>query len=186
MKGNDGGRSMEKTLEQRMRETIRSIPDFPKEGILFRDITPLLLQPDLFAEMIDALWEPFASARVDGIAGIESRGFLLGAALALRRRLPLVPLRKPGKLPAALFRETYDLEYGQDALEMHKDGVAAGQRILLVDDLLATGGTAGAAARLIRKGGAQVAGIAFLVELKGLGGRSRLGDDQIHVLLAYD
>jgi adenine phosphoribosyltransferase len=176
---------LDSSLSQRVRAVIRDVPDFPKPGILFRDITTLLLRPELMAECLEALWLPF-DGQVDVIAGIESRGFLLGASLAAQKRLPFVPLRKPGKLPAATLREPYTLEYGTDALEMHRDAVERGARVLIVDDLLATGGTAGAAIRLVEQVGAEVAGLAFLIELLGLGGRSRLEGAPVHVLLSYD
>ncbi|MCA9729609.1 MAG: adenine phosphoribosyltransferase [Candidatus Eisenbacteria bacterium] len=172
-------------MSQRVRSVIRNVPDFPKPGILFRDITTLLLRPDLMQESLEEMWRPF-DGQVDIIAGIESRGFLLGAALSVTKGLPFVPLRKPGKLPAETIRESYTLEYGTDALEMHRDAVSAGSRVLIVDDLLATGGTAAAAARLVEHVGGRVVGLSFLIELVGLGGRDRLGDASVHVLLAYD
>lgn len=173
-------------LRDRVRDVIRSIPDFPKPGILFRDITPLLLQPPLFAEAVEALWEPFGDRSPESIAVIESRGFVMGAVMAVRHSLPLIPLRKPGKLPAETYREAYQLEYGEDSLEMHRDAVGVGQRVLIVDDLLATGGTAAAACRLIRQAGGEVVGCSFLIELGDLGGRALLEPYEVRSLLIYD
>lgn len=177
---------MDKVLQERVREVIRDIPDFPKPGILFRDITPLLLEPALFREAVEALWLPFRDSSPESIAVIESRGFLMGAAMAVEHRLPLVLLRKPGKLPAATYRETYELEYGEDSLEMHRDAVASGQKVLIVDDLLATGGTAAAACRLIQQAGGEVAGCSFLIELADLRGRRLLESHEVRSLLIYE
>lgn len=162
---------------------IRDIPDFPKPGILFKDITPLLGDPGAFAEAIRRLEEAAAGMRVTRLLGIESRGFIFGGALALRMGLGFVPVRKPGKLPFATIRETYDLEYGQDALEIHHDAVRPGERVAVVDDLLATGGTALATIRLAEKLGAEVAGLACLVELDFLRGREKLNGYQVHSLI---
>jgi adenine phosphoribosyltransferase len=175
---------MDPSLPLRLRQAIRSVPDFPKPGILFRDITTLLLRPELMSESLDALWEPYAG-RVDAVAGVESRGFLLGAPLAWDHRLPFVPIRKPGKLPAATYRESYALEYGTDAVELHQDALQAGQRVLIVDDLLATGGTAQAAVHLVERSGATVAGLAFLIELSFLAGRLKLAGRPITALVDY-
>jgi adenine phosphoribosyltransferase len=177
---------MKPDLRDRLRATIREVPDFPKPGILFRDLTPILLDPALTREVVEALWEPFAGEGIEAVAAIESRGFVFGAALAHARGLPLVLLRKPGKLPAEVFRESYALEYGSDALEMHRDALRGGQRVLVVDDLLATGGTAAAAGRLVRRAGAEVCGYAFVVELAGLKGRAAVEGGRIHVLLTYE
>ena len=175
---------MDPRLPERLRQSIRDVPDFPKAGILFRDITTVLQRPDLMCEAMDALWEPFVD-RVDAIAGVESRGFILGAPLAWNHRCPFVPIRKPGKLPAATFRESYALEYGTDAMEIHQDALRPGQRVLIVDDLLATGGTAAAAARLVERTGATVTGFAFLIELSFLHGRSKLAGREIVALVDY-
>jgi adenine phosphoribosyltransferase len=175
---------MESSLPGRLRDAIRSVPDFPKPGILFRDITTVLQRPDLMREALAALWEPYAG-RIDVVAGVESRGFILGAPLAWDHDLPFIPIRKPGKLPAATFRESYALEYGTDAVELHQDALRPGQRVLIVDDLLATGGTAAAAARLVERGGASVAGMAFLIELSFLGGRAKLVGQEITALVDY-
>ena len=163
---------------------IQDVPDFPKPGIVFKDITPLLAEPRAFAHAIERM-----AARVeppDVVVAIESRGFLFGAGLALRWHVPLVPARKPGKLPRATVRETYALEYGQDSLEMHSDALRPGGRVLIVDDLLATGGTAAAVTRLVERMGAQVTALLFLIELRGLGGRERLADHPVEALIEFD
>lgn len=176
---------MHSDLPLRLRDSIRAIPDFPKPGILFRDVTTLLLKPNLVAEAADAIWEPYAASGVTHIIAIEARGFILGAGLALLHRLPLVLLRKPGKLPSTTIAESYDLEYGKSMLEVHADALSSSDRGLVVDDLLATGGTAAAAGRLVRRCGAEVAGYAFLVELDDLGGRARLADAPVVSLVRY-
>jgi adenine phosphoribosyltransferase len=175
---------VDSALADRLRQAIRNVPDFPKPGIMFRDITTLLLRPELMVEAEAALLAPFRG-KVDVIAGVESRGFILGAGLAWPEKLPFVPLRKPGKLPAATYRESYSLEYGTDALEVHQDAFRAGQRVLIVDDLLATGGTAVAAARLVERSGAIVAGLTFAVELDFLEGRKKLSAYTVHSLVHY-
>jgi adenine phosphoribosyltransferase len=164
---------------------IRPIPDFPKPGILFRDITPLLADAAAFAAAIAALAEPWRDARLDAIAAVEARGFLFAAPLAVELGLGVIPVRKPGKLPADTIAHEYDLEYGRDRLEMHKDVLAKGSRVLVVDDVLATGGTAAACMRLVEAGGGTVAGAAFLVEIEPLGGRSRLAPHRVESLLVY-
>ncbi len=166
-------------------QAIRDVPDFPKPGILFKDITPLLLSPGAFRRAIDLMAAPFRGARVTRVVSIESRGFLLGAPVALALEAGLVPIRKPGKLPAARGRVEYALEYGTDALEMHQDAVGNEDRVLIVDDVLATGGTAAAAGKLVRAHGAQVVGFTFLIELDFLKGRERLRDERIEALLHY-
>ena len=168
---------------EHLRTKIRHVPDFPKAGILFYDITTLLSDATGFADMIGALAAPYANERIDQVVGIESRGFILGAAVANQLKSGFVPIRKPGKLPSKTHREDYALEYGTDGLEIHQDAVADGQRILIVDDVLATGGTARAAADLVRVLGASVAGVSFLVELAFLEGRRKLGDLEIHSVL---
>ena len=168
-----------------LKEKIRHVPDFPKPGINFCDITTLLRDPAGLSDAVQGLTEPFSTERIDLVAGIESRGFILGAAIADRLRTGFVPVRKPGKLPAATLRQSYELEYGSDVLEIHEDAIETGQRVLIVDDLLATGGTAGAARDLVRKAGGDVVGIAFLVELTFLEGRKRLGDTPLVVGLQY-
>ena len=164
---------------------IRDVPDFPKPGIVFKDITPLLADPDGLKTSIDLLAEACAGKDIDAIVGIESRGFIFGTALAVRLGVSFVPVRKPGKLPAATDRVEYALEYGTDALEIHQDALGAGNRVLIVDDLLATGGTAAATGKLVANQGALVAGYAFLIELTFLAGRDKLGDTDIHALLTY-
>jgi adenine phosphoribosyltransferase len=162
---------------------IRDIPDFPKPGVMFKDITPLLASPEAFAEAIDRLAEPYMSAGVTRILGAEARGFILGGALACRMGAGFVPARKPGKLPWETTSVEYDLEYGTDQLEMHVDAVGPGDVVLIVDDVLATGGTAGAKADLVRRAGATVAGFSFLLELDFLHGREKLGDSRIVSLI---
>lgn len=161
------------TLEQ-ITSQIRTIPDFPKPGILFRDMTPLLLHPEARTWLTTRLAEDFSDDGIEGVAGIEARGFLFGISLADALGVPFIPIRKSGKLPGRTERESYDLEYGQAAIEIHADAVVPGQRILIHDDLLATGGTCSAAARLIRRVGGTVAGFSFLISLEGLEGRKTL------------
>ena len=157
-----------------VRLLIRTVPDFPKPGILFRDITTLLKDAAGFRTVVEELAAAYRNDRVDKVAGIESRGFIIGAALAYRMQAGFVPIRKAGKLPAENFGQDYELEYGADRLEVHRDAIGAGERVLLVDDLIATGGTAEAALRLIRIAGGTVAGCAFVIDLPDLGGRARL------------
>lgn len=168
-----------------LRPFIRDIPDFPKPGILFKDITPLLANPTAFQVSIDQLSIHYADQGIDAIAAAEARGFLFAAPLALKLHVPLVPLRKPGKLPYRSYSLKYDLEYGSAELQMHVDGVTPGQRVLLVDDVLATGGTMAAGAKLIEQAGATVAGCAFLVELGFLNGRSKVAEYDVYSLLRY-
>jgi len=168
-----------------IKRAIRDVPDFPRPGIIFKDITPLLLDPRLFRRTVELMSAPFAGADVTRVVSIESRGFLLGAPIALELDAGLVPIRKPGKLPAQRSRVEYALEYGTDALEMHHDAVGAGERVLIVDDVLATGGTAEAAGRLVRARGAEVVGFTFLIELGFLNGRKRLGAERLEALLHY-
>lgn len=170
---------------EHLKEKIRHVPDFPKPGIVFYDITTLLRDPRGLKEALDGLSEPFRDEQIDVVVGIESRGFILGAAVADRLRTGFVPMRKPGKLPARTITQSYDLEYGSDALEIHDDAIELGQRVLIVDDLLATGGTARAAVDLVKKAGGEVAALAFLVELQFLNGRARLGDAPLFVALQY-
>lgn len=164
---------------------IRDVPDFPQAGVLFRDITPLLRDAAARHFAIGEMANYVASRRVDAIVGIESRGFLFGVPIAERLGLPFVPVRKPGKLPSACVRESYALEYGTDTLEIHEDAVKRGQRVLIVDDLLATGGTARAATNLVKKIGGTVHALAFLIELVGLNGRAKLAGEQVHASLQY-
>ncbi len=163
-------------MEQTVRDLIRTIPDFPKPGIQFKDITPVLQSPEGFSKMIEWFALTLASAeKVDIIAGAESRGFIIGAALASKMGLGFIPIRKQGKLPFETLRAEYELEYGKDALEMHADAVKPGMKVALIDDVLATGGTANAAATLIHEAGGVVAAAAFLIELDFLKGREKLG-----------
>ena len=170
----------------RLEEYIRSIPDFPKPGILFRDITPLLSAPRAFGESVRQLAEAFRDQKIDLVAAAEARGFIFAAPLALELDVGFVPVRKPGKLPFNTNSFHYELEYGTDSLEVHIDSFAPGQRVLLVDDLLATGGTMEACCRLVEQAGAVVAGCAFVIELTGLGGAKRLEDYQTLSLLKYE
>lgn len=170
---------------EHLRTKIRHVPDFPKPGILFYDITTLLGDAQGFGEMIGALAAPYAGQSIDHVVGIESRGFILGAAVANQLRTGFVPIRKPGKLPSKTHREDYALEYGSDGLEIHQDAVSDGQRVLIVDDVLATGGTATAAAALVRRVGGTVVGVAFLIELKALNGREKLSGEDIYSVLQY-
>ena len=164
---------------------IRSIPDWPKEGILFRDITPLLADPGALVEATEALCSGFADAGIEAVAAVEARGFIFGAAIAERLGVGLVPVRKKGKLPFATESVTYDLEYGTDTLEVHVDAVKNGAKILMVDDLLATGGTMVAACKLIEKVGGVVAGITFLIELSDLGGMEKLKGYNVKTVMSY-
>ena len=172
------------TMDQ-LRAKIRHVPDFPKPGILFYDVTTLLQDRDGFRAAVDALAAPFAAEGVDLVVGIESRGFIFGSAVADRLRTGFAPVRKPGKLPSQTERATYQLEYGSDSLEIHKDAVRPGQRVLIVDDLLATGGTAEATTGLVKRLGGQVLALAFLIELAALKGRGKLGGERIHAVLTY-
>jgi len=168
-----------------LKRTIRDVNNFPKPGIVFKDVTPVLLEVELFAQAVILMADPYRDARITRVVSIESRGFLFGAPIALALGAGLVPIRKPGKLPAATQRVEYALEYGTDALEMHHDAVRPGDRVLVVDDVLATGGTANAAAQLVGGTGATVAGFTFLIELAFLNGRQRLQGRRVEALLLY-
>ena len=170
---------------EHLKTRIRHVPDFPKPGILFYDVTTLLRDPEGFKLSIDSLSEPYAGQGISLIVGIESRGFILGAAVADRIGAGFVPVRKIGKLPHTKIRVSYDLEYGTDSLEMHSDAVDQGQKVLIVDDLLATGGTARAAVDLVRQLGGDVAGVAVLIELVGLNGRAKLAGENVRAVLQY-
>ncbi|MGQ0815564.1 MAG: adenine phosphoribosyltransferase [Gemmatimonadota bacterium] len=172
-------------LAERLRSAIRDIPDFPKPGIIFKDITPILADADLFHDVVDYLARHFVNNDIHVIAGIESRGFIFGAPLAVMLRVPFVPIRKIGKLPARKVRMDYALEYGTDTLEAHADAMVEGQRVLIVDDVLATGGTAEASGRLVRSLGAEVAGYCIPIELAFLKGREKLGETPLHTLVSY-
>ena len=169
----------------RIQLAVRDIPDFPKPGIIFKDITPVLLDSSLFDLATRGMTDPYRDLGVTRVVAIESRGFLFGAPIALQLKAGLVPVRKPGKLPAARQRVEYALEYGTDALEMHADAIGAGDRVLIVDDVLATGGTAEAAGRLVRGRGAEIAGFSFLIELGFLAGRNVLAPQRVEALVRY-
>jgi adenine phosphoribosyltransferase len=169
-----------------LKALVRTVPDFPKPGILFYDITTLLKDKTGFAQMIDALAAHYISSKIDLVLGIEARGFIFGPALAYRLNAGFVPVRKPRKLPAPVARVTYDLEYGSDTLEIHLDAIQPGQRVVLVDDLLATGGTMEATIKLVKQLGGEIAGLAFAVELDFLNGRSRFAEYDVFSLLHYD
>jgi adenine phosphoribosyltransferase len=168
-----------------LKQRIRHVPDFPKPGILFYDITTLLGDRDGFRATIESLASPHVDQGVDVVVGIESRGFILGAAVAQAIGAGFVPIRKPGKLPSKALKESYALEYGTDALEIHEDAVAHGARVLVVDDVLATGGTAAAATKLVRAIGGDLVGLSFLIELTFLDGRRKLGGEQVTSVLQY-
>jgi len=168
-----------------LKAKIRHVPDFPKPGILFYDITTLLSDAQGFRDTVDALAAPYMGEDIDQVVGIESRGFILGAAVAATLGCGFVPIRKPGKLPAASYKESYNLEYGTDALEIHQDACGGDQRVLIVDDVLATGGTARAAADLVKKAGGKILGVAFLIELDFLKGRDKLAGEPVYSVLQY-
>jgi adenine phosphoribosyltransferase len=165
---------------------IRDIPDFPKKGIIFKDITPLLASPEGLKEAIAQLAAPYRDKGVDVVVGMESRGFIFGPAVACALGAGFVPTRKPGKLPAETIDETYDLEYGTDTLEIHADGILPGQKVLMVDDLIATGGTMAAACKLVRRLGGEIVGAAFLIELSFLHGRDKLEDVEVMSLIKVE
>jgi adenine phosphoribosyltransferase len=168
-----------------LKAQIRTVPDFPKPGILFYDITTLLGDAEGFRTTIDALSAPYEGAGISLVVGIESRGFILAAAVADRLGAGFCPIRKPGKLPSKTIKESFSLEYGTDAIEIHDDAIQKGQRVLIVDDVLATGGTARAAVRLVRRLGGELHGVAFLIELVGLNGRAQLEGEEIFSVLKY-
>jgi len=172
-------------MNESLKGYIREIPDFPKAGIVFRDITPALLEPPVFKEICDEFHARYAGRHIDKIAAVESRGFIFASVLAYKLGIGFIPMRKPGKLPWKTIFEKYSLEYGEAAIEMHIDAVSRGERILILDDLLATGGTAAAAARLIERQGGIVEECAFLVELADLRGRDALGGRKVFSLLRY-
>jgi adenine phosphoribosyltransferase len=168
-----------------LKRQIRHVPDFPKPGILFYDITTLLQSPEGFQAAVEAMTAPHRGTAIDVVVGIESRGFIFAAAMADRLKAGFAPVRKPGKLPSKTRQASYALEYGTDSLEVHADAVSPGQRVLVVDDLLATGGTASAAVGLLRDLGAAVVGVQVLIELTALAGRTRLPGETVHAVLAY-
>lgn len=169
-----------------IKDLIREIPDFPQPGVSFKDITPLLADHDAFTSVISGLADPFRSRGVDKVLGIEARGFIVAAPVALALGSGFVPVRKAGKLPWHVHAETYALEYGTDTLEVHQDAVAPGDKVLIVDDVLATGGTASAVARLVERMGGETVGCSFVLELASLGGRGRIGGLPAFSLLAYE
>jgi adenine phosphoribosyltransferase len=175
----------EEQMQQALKQRIRHVPDFPKPGILFYDVTTLLKDRDGFGMAVDAMAAPHAKEKVDLVVGIESRGFIFGSAIADRLKTGFAPVRKLGKLPSKTKRASYALEYGSDSLEIHEDACQSGQRVLVVDDLLATGGTAAATISLVRGLGAEVVGVQFLIELLALNGREKLKGEQVGAVLAY-
>ena len=170
---------------EELKRKIREIPDFPKPGILFYDLTTLMKDAESLRSVIDILTEKYREMRIDRVIGIEARGFIFGSGVAYNLGAGFVPVRKKGKLPAQKVSVSYDLEYGQSVLEMHEDAVEAGQRVLIVDDLIATGGTAAATAQMVRQLGAKVLALAFVVELEFLNGREKLGDSEVFSILRY-
>ena len=168
-----------------IKEWIRDVPDFPKKGILFKDITTLLKNPQALKHTFDVMAEQYKNVPIDQVIGIESRGFIFGTALAYKLGTGFIPVRKPGKLPAATERVTYDLEYGSDSLEIHKDAITPGQNVLIMDDLLATGGTASAVAHLVERLEGKVVGLGFIIELSFLNGRDRLKGYDVYSLIKY-
>jgi adenine phosphoribosyltransferase len=168
-----------------LRALVRDVPDFPEPGVTFRDITPLLGDADGFRRAVDALSDPFLDEDVDRVVGVEARGFILAAPVAYRLGASFVPVRKAGKLPWAVVREEYQLEYGTDRLEIHRDAIHPDERILVVDDVLATGGTAAATCRLVEELGGSIVGVGILIELSALGGRAALGERRLEAITTY-
>jgi adenine phosphoribosyltransferase len=176
------------SVQDTLRAAIRNIPDYPKPGIMFRDITTLLGNPQAFRRAIDELVHPYAGMKVDKIAGIEARGFILGGAMAHQMAAGFIPIRKKGKLPHDIVRIAYSLEYGVDEMEMHRDAVQPGEKVILVDDLIATGGTAEGATKLLRQMGAEIVAACFVIDLPALGGRKKLEDlgVKVQTLIEFD
>ena len=170
----------------KLRELIRDIADFPRKGIVYKDITPLLASPSGLSLAVEYLTQPFRHERIDIVVGAESRGFIFGTAVARNLSAGFVPIRKPGKLPADTYAEEYELEYGTDSMEIHRDAISPGARVLMIDDLLATGGTMAACCRLVEKLGGEIAGIAVLIELTFLNGRRQLNGRPLHSILTYE
>ncbi len=175
-----------KFLTRSIKKKIRTIPNWPKEGIMFRDITTLLQDPEGFRETIDILYERYKDEKVDKVIGIESRGFIFGAPVAYLLNCGFVPIRKPGKLPAECESEEYTLEYGKDKIEIHKDSIEKGDRVLIIDDLIATAGTASAARKLVKKLGGEIVECAFIVELIDLRGRDKLKGERVYSLVEFE
>jgi adenine phosphoribosyltransferase len=165
---------------------VRDIPDYPRPGVVFKDITPLLAAPDAFAAVVDAVAAPFAERRIDKVIGIEARGFVFAAPVAYRHAAGFVPVRKAGKLPWQIEQAEYELEYGTDLLEIHRDAIQPGEQVLIVDDVLATGGTARATQSLVERLGGEIVGLAFFIELEFLHGRDRLDGHEVHSVIAYE
>jgi adenine phosphoribosyltransferase len=172
-------------MEKKLKSIIKDVPDFPKPGIIFKDLTPVFKEKKVFKSLIDYLYKRYKNKKPDAIVAIESRGFIIGAPLAYKIGVPFIPVRKPGKLPRETYKVTYSLEYGTDALEIHKDALNKNDRVLIIDDLLATGGTANAVATLVEKSGAKVIEIAFIVELDFLKGREKLKGRKIFSIVHY-
>ncbi|AFE08065.1 adenine phosphoribosyltransferase [Corallococcus coralloides DSM 2259] len=177
--------SLDPTLLSDLQATLRDVPDFPKPGIVFKDITPMLADPRLFGRVVNAMSAPFRGQHITKVVGVESRGFLLGAPIALALEAGFVPARKPGKLPHKCIVERYSLEYGADGVEMHEDAILKDERVLVVDDVLATGGTADATGRLVSRLGGQIVGYSFLITLDFLEGAKRLGPDKVTSVLRF-
>lgn len=173
-------------MTESIKQKIRGIPDWPKKGIIFRDITTLVKDPEGFKETIDLLYERYKDKKIDKVAGIESRGFIFGAPLAYLLNVGFIPIRKPGKLPADVISEEYSLEYGTDKIEIHKDAIDKGDKVLIVDDLIATGGTVGAARNLLKKLGAEIVECTFVVELVDLKGRDKLKGENIFSIVEFE
>jgi adenine phosphoribosyltransferase len=169
-----------------LRDCVRDIPDFPKAGVIYKDITPLLSNTDAFRSTIDLIAEHFADKGIDRVLGVEARGFIIAAPIAYRFGAAFIPVRKAGRLPWEIEREEYELEYGTDLLEIHRDAVEPGDRVVIIDDVLATGGTAGATIRLVEKLGGTVAGLGFVIELEFLGGREKLDPYDVFSLVTYE
>lgn len=172
-------------MEKKLKRVIKDVPDFPKQGIVFKDLTPIFKDKKLFKSLIDYLYKKYKNKRLDAIVAIESRGFIIGSPLAYKLKVPFIPARKPGKLPRETYKVTYSLEYGTDGLEIHRDALSKGNRVLIIDDLLATGGTVNAVVSLIEQAGAEVLEIAFIVELDFLKGREKLQGRKIFSIVHY-
>jgi adenine phosphoribosyltransferase len=169
-----------------LKETIRSLPDWPIKGVIFRDLTTLMQNPDAFRESCDILFERYKDMKIDKIVGIDARGFVFGAVLAYKLGIGFIPVRKKGKLPYKTFQETYSLEYGEDILEIHEDAIETGEKVVIVDDLIATGGTIGATIKLVNKAGGNIIECAFIVELPDLNGREQIGDCKVFVITEFE
>jgi adenine phosphoribosyltransferase len=172
-------------MEKKLKKAVLDVPDFPKKGIIFKDFTPVLKDAKLFASLIDSLAKRYKSKKIDAIVCMEARGFLLGAPLAYRLKCALVPVRKPGKLPRKVYSQEYALEYGTDSLEIHADALSKGDNVVILDDVLATGGTAGAVVKLVEKCGAKIKELAFVIELDFLKGREKLASNKVFSVIHY-